>query len=213
MRNFLYAVLTYLAYIGGYKLPIIYRLFITMPEFILPIFPNLDWFITALVGLIVPVCVFLYLNYVHLNKEKRLSKRERKQYNPIYYLPTFILIIFIVGLVGGFFKYQPVAIVSGSMVPTFSRGDAVVVRKLSTKEKENLQKGDIIQFTDSTKYIVHRIYQISNDSMGNRVYITKGDANNIIDKDVVSIEDIKGKVSFVIPYIGYPAVWLSGASA
>ena len=46
---------------------------------------------------------------------------------------------------------------------------------------------------------------------GNKMFITKGDHNNTIDATEVAMEDVIGKVSFVIPYIGYPSVWLSGA--
>ena len=52
---------------------------------------------------------------------------------------------------------------------------------------------------------------VTNDSYGNKMFITKGDYNNANDADKVALEDVKGKVSFVIPLIGYPSVWLSGA--
>ena len=111
----------------------------------------------------------------------------------------------------GLFKYQPIAVLSGSMSPTFNRGDAVVVNKLTTREKGELKKGDIIQYVSGTKYVVHRIVDITNDERGNKLFITKGDHNNTVDADKVALENVKGKVSFVIPLIGYPSVWLSGA--
>ena len=74
-------VLTYLSYIGGARLPIIYRLFMTIPEFVLPIIPGLDWFITAVLGVAVPLAVFVYLNFVHLSKTERMTKRTKRKYN------------------------------------------------------------------------------------------------------------------------------------
>ena len=205
------ALATYLIYIGGAKFSIMYRLFVTLPPFIVPIIPNLDWFATAIVGVVLPLAVYIYMNYVHVNRSERLSKRERRKYNPVIYVPVFVFIGLLAGFVMGLFKYQPIAVLSGSMSPTFNRGDAVVVNKLTTAEKNELKKGDIIQFVSGTKYVVHRIVDITNDNYGNKLFITKGDHNNTIDSTKVALEDVKGKVSFVIPLIGYPSVWLSGA--
>ena len=205
------AICTYLVYIGGAKFSIIYRLFVTLPSFIVPIIPNLDWFGTAIVGVTLPLAIYIYLNYVHVNRSERLSKRERRSYNPVVYVPVFIFIGLLAGFVMGLFKYQPIAVLSGSMSPTFNRGDAVVVNKLTTREKGELKKGDIIQYVSGTKYVVHRIVDITNDERGNKLFITKGDHNNNVDADKVALENVKGKVSFVIPLIGYPSVWLSGA--
>ena len=205
------AICTYLVFIGGAKFSIIYRLFVTIPPFIVPIIPSLDWFASAILGVTLPLAVYVYMNYVHVNRSERLSKRERRTYNPVVYVPVFAFIALLAGFVMGLFKYQPIAVLSGSMSPTFNRGDAVVVNKLTTREKDELKKGDIIQFVSGTKYVVHRIVDITNDNYGNKQFITKGDHNNAVDVGKVALEDVKGKVSFVIPLIGYPSVWLSGA--
>ena len=62
------AIMTYLVRISGYKSSIIYRLFILLPPFIVPIIPSYDWFATAIFGITVPLGVYVYLNYVHINK-------------------------------------------------------------------------------------------------------------------------------------------------
>ncbi len=203
-------VFTYLALIGGPKLPIVYRLFVTLPEFVVPILPNLDWFGTAIIGVTLPLAVFVYLNYVHVKKTERFSKRESRQYSPAVYIPVFIVIALVAGFVIGIFKYQPIAVLSGSMSPTFDRGDAVVVEKLNKAEKRELKKGDIVQYASGSQYVIHRIVEIENDVYGNRTFITKGDNNNGNDLNPVSSDQVVGKVAFVIKYIGYPSVWLSG---
>lgn len=203
-------VLTYLSYIGGARLPIIYRLFMTVPEFILPFIPGLDWFVTAVLGIAVPLAIFVYLNFEHVSKTERMSRRAKRKYNPVVYVPVFMFIGVIVAFVIGAFKYQPIAVLSGSMSPTFNRGDAAVVRKLTDNEKLDLGKGDVIQFASGNKYVIHRIVDVTNDAYGNKLFITKGDANNTNDTGNVKNADIVGKVSFVIPFIGYPSVWLSG---
>ena len=203
------AILTYLVYIGGAKFSILYRLVISIPPFVVPIIPDLDWFGLALVGISLPMVVYVYMNYIHVKAVERLSRKERKKYNPVVYVPVFGFIIVLAGFVIGLFKYQPIAIVSGSMSPTFDRGDAVVVRKLTDSEKDKLQIGDVIQFVSGTKYVIHRIHDITNDEYGNKQFITKGDHNNAPDITKANMKDIKAKISFIIPYIGYPSVWLS----
>lgn len=205
------AILTYLVYIGGVKFSIIYRAFVSVPQFIAPIVPDLDWFGTAIVGVSLPLAVYVYLNYVHINRTQRLSKRERRKYNPVIYVPAFVFIALLAGFVIGLFKYQPIAVMSGSMSPTFNRGDAVVIKKLNTQDKSNLDVGDVIQFVSGTKFVIHRIVEVTNDEYGNKMFITKGDHNNTIDVDKVRLENVKGKIMFVVPFIGYPSVWLSGA--
>ena len=204
------AILTYLIYTSGVKASIIYRLFVTIPPFLIPIVPSLDWFVTAVVGVVLPLAVYIYINYVNVVKNERLSRGERKRYSPVVYIPVFALIAVFASFVMGLFKYQPVAVLSGSMSPTFNRGDAVIINKLTKQEKNELKKGDIIQFISGTKYVVHRIYRVTNDEYGNKAFITKGDHNNAPDSDKVSLDNVIGKVSFSIPLIGYPSVWLTG---
>ena len=204
------AVLTYLIYTSGVKASIIYRLFVTIPPFLIPIVPSLDWFVTAVVGVVLPLAVYIYINYVNVVKNERLSRGERKRYSPVVYIPVFALIAVFAAFVMGLFKYQPVAVLSGSMSPTFNRGDAVIINKLTKQEKNELKKGDIIQFISGTRYVVHRIYKVTNDEYGNKAFITKGDHNIAPDSDQVSLDNVIGKVSFSVPLIGYPSVWLTG---
>lgn len=205
------AVLTYLSYVGGVKFPVVFRCFLIIPELVMPIIPSLNWFATAVVGILLPMATFVYLNYLHIKKTERLSRRASKKYSPVIYIPMFAVMILAAGFVIGVFKYQPIAVMTGSMSPTFNRGDAVVVRKLTEPEKRTLDEGDIIQYISGSKYVIHRIVEVDNDQYGNVVYITKGDYNNTRDLNPVGVNDIVGKVSFSIPYIGYPSVWLSSA--
>lgn len=202
-------LLTYLSYIAGIKTPIIYRLFITVPQFIVPIVPDLNWFITAVIGITLPLIAYIYLNYIHIKKVERLNRRKARKYSPLGYVPALAILVVVVLFVVGAFKYQPVAVLSGSMTPYFSRGDAVVIEKLNTSEKDNLKKGDVIQFTSNGKYVIHRIVKIEEDENHNRVFITKGDFNNVEDSGTVNYNQVVGKLSFIIPFIGYPSVWLN----
>ena len=86
-------------------------------------------------------------------------------------------------------------VVTGSMEPTIHVGAAVIVKPTSDGIYE---VGDIITFVSSTAEIAgqpntHRIVGVS-EINGQRLYITKGDANNTQDAEPVSASDIYGKV-------------------
>ena len=104
--------------------------------------------------------------------------------------------------------YHPVAVLSYSMVPKFTRGDVVVINKLSDLEKSNLKVGDIIQYKRKDTMVIHRIIDIVDDN-DERGYILQGDNNNSEDPFIVYDNQIVGKEIFSIPKLGYPSVWLS----
>ena len=86
---------------------------------------------------------------------------------------------------------------SGSMEPFIKTGGIVVVR-----EAASFRAGDVITFGKDTKTQIpttHRIYKINEDG----TFITKGDANNAPDPIPVSPAEVKGKVVWSAPYLGY----------
>lgn len=203
------SLFTYIATIAGFIPNIIYRSVIQVVFFITPIFPNLDWFGTALFEIITPSIVYFYMNYEQIKVEENVSRRRINRDNPLNILPIYAILIMFVGFVLGLFKNEPVAIVSNSMVPAFSRGDVVVVRKLDVDETDKLKVGDVLQYEADGRYIVHRIVKIKEDDNGAFTYITKGDNNNAPDSNPVTESQIRGVVKYVIPKIGYPSVWLN----
>ena len=203
------SLFTYIATIAGFIPNIIYRSVIQIVFFITPIFPNLDWFGTALFEIITPSIVYFYMNYAQIKVDENVSRRRINRDNPLNILPIYAILIMFVGFVLGLFKNEPVAIVSNSMVPAFSRGDVVVVRKLDVDETDKLKVGDVLQYEADGRYIVHRIVKIKEDDNGAFTYITKGDNNNAPDSNPVTESQIRGVVKYVIPKIGYPSVWLN----
>ncbi len=71
-------------------------------------------------------------------------------------------------------------------------------KKCKIKE---LKKGDIITFRQNDRIISHRIFGITKDKEEVK-FITKGDNNEVYDKDFVSMQDIYGKVLVSIPKLG-----------
>jgi signal peptidase len=97
-------------------------------------------------------------------------------------------------------------VASGSMEPSLRVESMVLVVKSNVAK---LKKGDIINFskTGSSINITHRIVEISKID-GQTVYVTKGDANNINDLELVHPREILGKVVWSIPYLGYFYLWI-----
>ena len=89
------------------------------------------------------------------------------------------------------FGYGAAVVLSGSMEPTFSEGDLIIV-----KECHELQENDIVVFQDGGSLVVHRIISVDTDTA-----ITKGDANDASDAPI-NISAIKGTVLFWIPFAG-----------
>lgn len=203
------ALFTYFALVCDYWPSMIFRTAVMAMNVLLPIFPDLDWFVTGLLELSTYVLMFISVNYMNdLSKRVtvRTSRRAQRTSNPKVTIPLLVVLLVFVCFVAGFFTYRPIAIVSDSMVPKFARGDAVVVKKLSNKEKKSLQKNDIIQYSLDGRTIVHRIHKKIKDDNGNITYQTKGDNNNAPDDKLVTLKQVKGKVMFVVPYAGWPSV-------
>ena len=100
--------------------------------------------------------------------------------------------------------YGAYVIVSGSMEPIIKVRDAVIVKRCT---ENDIREGDVITYRslDEAFYgilITHRVVNIE-ESNGERVYITKGDHNETIDRKPVSFGQIQGKVIMRIPKIGY----------
>lgn len=104
---------------------------------------------------------------------------------------------------------RPLTVLSGSMTGSYDVGDVVVVRPVDTDE---LAVGDVITFqpvSDDPRLTTHRIESISVGSEG-RAFVTKGDANNTTDLSPVTSEQVRGKVWYSVPVVGYVSVWVAG---
>lgn len=181
-----------LRYLGVF----IYRFFINIFTIIVPINPNLNWYLKGIIEGLYPFIIMFIINY----NDKRKNKENKKN---IVFQIFYIALLIVFGLfIGGYFKYSPLVIVSNSMRDTLSRGDIVIIKK----GNNNLKVGDIIEFHSDNMLIVHRIVEIDNKN-NNIFYSTKGDNNEYKDISLLTKENIKGKVIFNIKYLGYPTIF------
>jgi signal peptidase len=102
--------------------------------------------------------------------------------------------------------YRPVAVYSGSMVPTIGVGSLAVDRPVAASE---IRKGDIVTFSDPYvpgRLVTHRILRVFHTSHGT-AYWTKGDANPARDPWAIQLPAKVGRVAFDVPYVGYALVY------
>lgn len=137
----------------------------------------------------------------------------RKVWNIITWV-LVALIAIIAFLLFGFrlFGFQIYTVLSGSMEPTYLTGSVVYVKSVDTNE---LKVGDVITYKVSSNTLVtHRIVDIVNDTSNpsHKLFKTKGDNNNTVDETPVSEKNVKGKVVFSIPLLGYIASFLQSSS-
>lgn len=114
----------------------------------------------------------------------------------------FVILIAFAGvlLAPRIFGVQPMAVLSGSMEPTYHVGSLIYVKE--GVSKDDIEIGDPITFKINDETIVtHRVVEI--DAEGN--YITKGDANEANDGGSVSFANVVGMPVFTIPYLGFLA--------
>lgn len=101
--------------------------------------------------------------------------------------------------------YKPVAVYSGSMVPTLKVGSIAFDRTVPARKVE---VGDVITFTDpfvQNRLVTHRVVRIFHTHTG-LAYRTKGDANAARDPWTIRLPGRVGRVAFSTPYAGY-ALW------
>ena len=184
---------------------IVFRLVMEVGALFLPIFPNLGNFLTSVLGVLLPSAIYFSVSKVVLADEESRGRIVRSAGLNFVMIPVFALSMIIIYLTSGLGSYKMVAIASGSMEETFFRGDAVIYKR--TSECADFSEGMVAAYTVSGKLVTHRIISLT-ETDGDCVIQTKGDANDDADAYQITSENLEGIVSYRIPYIGFPTVWL-----
>ena len=113
-----------------------------------------------------------------------------------------IILILLLYLLIAFPRYTPLQtheITSGSMEPAILTGSLTFTREVSFEE---LSPGDVIVFSTGSgdDTVTHRIIEVNTAS---RELKTKGDANELEDLRPVKAENVKGRVIFSVPLLGF----------
>ena len=195
---------SYLVYRGGASFSIIYLIIYQGFNWFFPVLPNPPWSIKILIDILYPIFTLTFLEYFYSSKANKTGRSNTKSENPLGWAVITITSILIIWFSAGVFPVQPFVIATGSMEPIIYPGDVVLVNKA---EVEKLKVGDIIQFQHENIFIFHRIIEVVSEKEEVK-YRTKGDNNSAIDNELVKISDIRGKVVYTIPEIGWPTLLL-----
>lgn len=197
-------VLTYLAIACGLKAQLAYSLGTVAMTILPPIIPKYDWYLLGVSSILLAIIVYLIVDRTQQERHTQTRRQHTHRAFDVMWVITMVaLILFMTGALA----YKPSAIMSNSMVPTFSRGSMVIVQKLTNPMDINVS--DIIQYEAHDTVITHRVIAITqaDDGSGKRTFITKGD-NNPSRDEPVNQDHVTGVIRSQLPYVGYPTVWL-----
>lgn len=201
-------VFSYLTLKTGYKPIVVYLLFITMYQYLLPIVPNPSEYLVSIINFLLPIIMW-YRIYLFFEKEsdKEVESRIKSKNNILSLGISVVIVVVLVYFSSGYFHYQAVAVASGSMVPEIHKGDVVIIEKIDN-DFSSLQEGQVIAFKYNSVIVVHRLIDIKKTE-DKYYFYSKGDANEKPDNFVIDENMIIGTVNVKIPYVGLPTVWLN----
>ena len=112
------------------------------------------------------------------------------------------LVLVVVPLVTG---SQTYSVLTSSMAPKYSPGTFLVVKPVPFEE---LKVGDIITYqieSNDPAVITHRIISMGATQEGEPTFITKGDNNDVADENPVREVQVRGKLFYAVPFVGFAA--------
>ncbi len=198
---------TYLAFIGGPSVSLIYLGTIQIFHWLSPILPNLKWITRAFIGVLCPIFSLMVIQAMYLKETGAIKKHDKDDGELVGWMVTSLLSIAIIWFAVGVFPIYPSVIATGSMEPMIYPGDLILVKKIGTiEELDNLQPDDVIQFKKDGILISHRIIKTIYDENNQKTYRTKGDNNNAVDREAVLQQEVRGRIIRVIPKVGWPTL-------
>lgn len=195
----------FLALLGGPVACIAYVGVLQLFEWFSPILPDLPWLATAFIGTIAPAIGFLVVQSRFLARfrpsEAQVETKKRGS-SVVGWLAVTIIVVVIIWFSVGLLGFSPTIVGSGSMSPEMKVGDIAIAREISP---DTIREGDIIKYEREGVVTMHRVIEIQQEG-GSKQFITRGDANDSPDPEPVRPEEIRGRVVFVVPKLGWVAI-------
>jgi len=118
------------------------------------------------------------------------------------------LVLIVVPVATGSHTYT---ILTKSMAQKYPPGTFMVMKPVPFEE---LKYGDVITFqlySGRPEVETHRIVGFGSTQQGEKTLITKGDNNGAIDANPVRAIQVKGKLFYAVPYVGFVANFLGNS--
>ena len=204
---------TYVAQIGGPLASLAYYTPLKAFQWFSPILPDLPWGYESIIGVMTPTIGFVVITQATtkmdqmragiLHRNRGVSNLKRNGGTMKGWLLLSVFFVIATWTSTGLLGFYPTVIASGSMRPTMDVGDMAIVVKVDPKD---IIENDIIQYWKDGAMFLHRVIVIRRGDEG-LLYVTKGDANRVTDIDPVFQGQIKGKLIFTLPYIGWISIY------
>lgn len=129
---------------------------------------------------------------------------------------TWLVLLLCVGaltaavLVPRIFGGTPYTVLTGSMEPGFPPGTLVVVKPVAP---DQIRQGDVITFqleSGKSAVVTHRVVGVGTRLDGKKVFTTQGDANDSADLAPVRSVQVRGRLWYSVPFLGYANTALNG---
>lgn len=138
-----------------------------------------------------------------------MSKKILKIWNTVTTVLVSVVAVAVLLLVAlRLFGLKGYVVLSGSMEPTYKTGSVIYVKPA---DADALEEGQVITYRlTGTTIATHRIVEVVQED-GQRLYRTKGDANEHADGSLVSPDVIIGTPVFSVPYMGFALSYIQSA--
>jgi signal peptidase len=127
-------------------------------------------------------------------------------------LAVTILIAVVTVIVPSIIGATPMTVLTGSMIPTYPPGTLVIVVPTAP---ETIRIGDPITYqlvSGKPDVVTHRVVAISHTSKAEQLFTLKGDNNAVADALPVIPAQVRGKVAYSVPWVGYLNTFISGSN-
>ena len=135
----------------------------------------------------------------------QIPKKVKKIWDTVTTVLVVLVVVFAIFLMGSrLVGLQVFNVISGSMEPTYSVGDLLYVKEV---DPDSVKVGDPITFVLNEDLVVatHRVVAVDGQ---NRLFTTKGDANETEDAQPVHFNNLIGVPVFAIPLLGYVSAYI-----
>ena len=107
---------------------------------------------------------------------------------------------------------QSYTVLTGSMKPGMPPGSLVAAKPT---DFASIRVGDVITYQlepGEPAVVTHRVVGTTEDNNGDRMLITQGDANDVVDEKPVISAQVRGVIVYAVPLVGYPNSLIPGST-
>ena len=204
ISNLLY---NYLSKRYGIYPNLVFRAITGLYVYTFPIVSAISDALLSFFNLLLPIAVYFFIDALYEKKRRYALGNAsvfRKVISKVLTVTVLIIMLGTVMLVSNQFTYGAYVIATPSMTGELNQGDVALYKNL---DENPVVEGEVIAFEKDGTVIIHRVVDIQTIN-GITRYYTKGDANEDMDAGYIHRSDIIGHVSYKIPYIGFPTIWL-----